>query len=183
VKTKIITISILAIVGLLFSTATAFAAPGMNLSFQASSGNSAGWVVGPGQGSASEAYLTVNTPGNSFAVITVHHFPASLPLVQPSFTSAQYASGTPRIFIYMSDGNYIFIFGDGTVECVVNGQAVATLPNGSPCSYTAFVAYEASTSTSVSAVYIVADTSQLVPYTAYITSFQYAGDCLIGACP
>jgi hypothetical protein len=177
-KTGIIAISCLAIVAMVFSTTAALAVnPPMNLSFQASAGNAAGWVVGPGS-SHSEAYLTVNTPGDSFAVIDVHHFPAALPKVEPSFTATHYLSGTPRIFIYMSDGDYAFIFPVGSgvaLEAVINGS-----PSTSITTYSGFVQHEVSQGATVGAVYIVADTSQQVPYTAYITYFQYAGVELIG---
>jgi hypothetical protein len=178
-KTKIIAISILAVIALLFSTATAFADPGMSLSFQASSGNSAGWVSGPGTGTSSEAYLTITNPaGFSFAVIAVHHFPSTLPTTStPSFTSPQYATGTPRIYIQMNDGNYIFIFGDGTAESVCSSTCTSAYGSVSVV-YPTFAAQESSAT--VSAVYIVADPSQPVPYTAYITCFQYAGVALIG---
>jgi hypothetical protein len=174
--TAAITASILTGVALavvLSTVATAAAAPAMNLSFQTSSGNSAGWVTGPGS-SSSEAYLTINNAtGFSFAVITVHHFPTALPSTTPAFVSPQYKSGTPRIFIDMADGNYVFIYGDTTVECILSGVSVY------PCSYSGF--YSTESSSSVSAVYIVADTSQAVPYTAYITCFQYNSDDLIGS--
>ena len=181
-KTKIIVISILTIVALLFSTGTAFAdsqAP-MNLSFQVSSGNSAGWVTGPGS-SSSEAFLTINTAtGFSFAVIYVHHTPAALPITEPSYSVINYASGTPRIWIYMSDGSGAFIY----PTAVFGTTNVETL--GFTCSSSGFVAYstwqtcEAGTTNTVSAVYIIADTSQAVPYTAYITCFQYNSTFLIG---
>lgn len=156
----------------------AAAHPSMNVSFQANCENAAGWVTGPG-GSSSEVYLTVISQNScssqgSFAVVYVHHTPATLPTTEPSYTPVNYHSGTPRIFVYMSDGSYAFIYpnsvyGAGNVEAVPGG----IIP------YTTWMASEASNS--VAAVYIVADTSQAIPYTAYITCFQYSDVYVIGS--
>jgi hypothetical protein len=165
------------LVGLAASTAAA--APRMSISFQASSGNSAGWVT-----HNQEAYLTINSDASdSFAVIDVHHFSTTLPTLEPSYTPVGYASGTPRIFIDMSNGNFAFIYpdsvyGTGNVEYVVYDSATQGYTT-SIVSYATFAGDESGVT--VSAVYIVADTSQPPSYTADITCFQYSGDYLIGS--
>lgn len=175
VLVSLITVTLLA---LTFSAIPAFGhgnAP-MNISFQASYGNSAGWVYGPGNSNA-EVYLTIGASSAQYgyALVNVHHFPSTLPSEEPSYTAVGYASGTPRILIGFSDGNYIFIFPDsvygaGTVEYVTSsGPSFVT--------YTALLTDEASAT--VSYVIIVADTSQAIPYTAYITDFTYNGIELI----
>lgn len=178
VKAVLMALSCLAVATLMYTMSAANAGvPPMNLSFQASAGNSAGWVTGPGS-PHSEVYLTVNTPGGSFSVVTVHHFPASLPAQEPSFTAINYASGTPRIYIQLNNTDYAFIYPSGSgvyLETIIGGHAYYSM------SYADFVTYENGQGAIVTAVFIVADTSQAVPYTAYITSFQYYGDYLIGS--
>ena len=149
--------------GLGYAAAPALAAGNapMNLSFQASSGNSASWVI-HGQ----EAQLSVNNSTSSgYAVISLHHFSSTLPTTEPSFTATNYASGTPRIVIFMSNTAVFFIYPNG----VVTGST--------PTAYATFVA--ANAGATVAGVFIVADTSQPVPYTTDVTSFQYAGVDLI----
>jgi hypothetical protein len=68
----------------------------------------------------------------------------------------------------MSDGNNLFVHPDGSAEWTGNG----------PGNYSDFLAAEGSAA--VNAVYIVADTSQGVAYTANVTAFQYNGVNLIG---
>ena len=135
-KTKLIIISMVTVIALLFSSGTAFAAAHMNISFQTSSGNSAGWVVG-GQ----ETYLSIgaSSAADGFAVIYVHHTPTDLPASEPTYSVTGYGSGTPRIFVEMSDGSYMFIYpdsvyGSGNVECVTtSGDTITTY---SACSST-----------------------------------------------
>lgn len=176
-KEKVAALSLAGILAFIFvlPIGSVFASPPMNLSFQTSSGNSAGWVTGPGS-SSSEAYLTIDSsaPG-SFAVIYVHHTPSTLPSAEPSYTPVGYASGTPRIFIFMSDGNYIFIYPDSVL-----GAGYVSSTNLGTVLYTTWASSETGSGATVTAVYIIADTSQAIPYTAYITSFQYDGVTLIG---
>ena len=72
----------------------------------------------------------------------------------------------------MSDSDLIFIYPVGSgipVETHIGGIGSYAI------NYTAFLAYEQSQGATVTSVIIVADTSQAIPYTAYITSFQYNG--------
>jgi hypothetical protein len=133
--------------------------PPMSIFFQVSAGNSAGWSV-----YGADAYLTVHSsaPG-SFAVLGVNYFNPTPPSSEPSLAATNYASGTPRIVIFMSDNNNLFIYPTG----------------GPPTNYAAWLAAETADGATVTGVYIVADTSQPVPYTTDVTSFQYNGVFLI----
>ena len=76
-----------------------------------------------------------------------------------------------------SSGAFIYpaaVFGTNNVETL--GSACSS----SGLAYSTWQTCEAGTTNTVSAVYIIADTSQAVPYTAYITAFQYNGIDLIG---
>jgi hypothetical protein len=133
---------------------------------QATAGNSAVWVK---HGQNTYAALTVNNAdAGSNALIAVSRFSSTLPTTQPSFTTTNYAAGTPRIVVMMADGNTLFIYPDGSAEWIGHG----------PITYSTFAANESAST--VSAVYIVADASQTVPYTANVTAFQYNGVNLIG---
>ncbi|MGC8618665.1 MAG: hypothetical protein ACP5UZ_08045 [Thermoplasmata archaeon] len=173
------------LLALTFATIPVFAngngSPPMNISFQASSGNSAGWVNGPGS-SNPMAYLTIgpNSAEYGYAVIVVHHFASALPDSSPYFSATNYASGTPRLVIFMSTGDYIFIFPTGSGisdELVIGGT-------GSYGTYATF--YSDESGATVTSVFIVADTSQgwsatngATPYTSDITGFFYNGVELI----
>jgi hypothetical protein len=149
------------------AVASALASPPMKLSLQASTGNSASWV---GHGHNVYASLTIGSASapDGYALIAVSRFGSTLPSTEPSFATSGYAAGTPRIVVSMSDGNNLFVHPDGSAEWTGNG----------PGNYSDFLAAEGSAA--VNAVYIVADTSQGVAYTANVTAFQYNGVNLIG---
>ncbi len=186
---KKVVVSMLAVslLALTLATVPAFAqgngSPPMNISFQASSGNSAGWVNGPGS-SDPVAYLSIgaNSAQNGYAAIVLHHFASQLPSGEPSFTATNYAAGTPRLDIFMSTGDYIFIFPSGSGipdETIIGGVGSYSV------GYSGFVTAESDAT--VTSVFIVADTSQgwssttgATPYTSDIKSFYYNGIPLIG---
>ena len=87
---------------------TASASPSPNVSFSASSdGASAGWTHG--KGSAIELTLGSDS-ASTFAVVTFHHFTATTVdrLAEPTFTTDNYAAGSPRFFLTLNDGHTLW---------------------------------------------------------------------------
>ena len=86
----------------------AAAGPSVNLSFASSNdGASAGWTAGKG----SPIDLTLGSnPSTTFAMIEFHHLPNApvSSLSEPMFATSNYASGSPRYFITLSDGNTLW---------------------------------------------------------------------------
>jgi hypothetical protein len=106
----------------LMLAAGASAAPAPNLSFGASNdGASAGWS----QGKGSAIDLTLGSSGGSFAEITLHHVDGVSvgDLTEPSFTTSNYYSGSPRYYITLDNGNTLWGYpsgGDGSMVWAIN---------------------------------------------------------------
>ncbi len=86
---------------------SAIAAPAQNLSFAASNdGASASWTHGPG----SPIQLTMGTTAGSYAMVTLHHVSSGAvsSLTAPSFVTDNYAAGSPRYYLTLSDGHSLW---------------------------------------------------------------------------
>ena len=76
------------------------------MSFSASNdGASAGWTAGKG----SAIDLTLGSSAGSYAVITLHHVRGTVGhMVATGFTTDNYAAGSPRYYITLSDGHSLW---------------------------------------------------------------------------
>lgn len=144
----------------------ALASPTPNISFYTQGASTASWLP-----NHSAVQLTVPDK-SSYAIVVFHHVSSAIPTTAPSFTAPQYASGSPRWYIQLSTGPYLFGYpGDDW-----NVNECAGVNNGTNYTYTQAIAALSncdSADASVSAVYIVADSSQPVPATDVISAIQY----------
>lgn len=151
-------------------TATpALASPTPTISFYTQGGSTAQWLP---QHSAIQ--LTVPND-SSYAIVVFHHVSSALPPSSdaPSFTAPAYNSGSPRWYIQLSGGSYLFGY-PGDAWNVDNCPGVN---DGTTFTYAgALLALGTACTSSVSAVYIVADSSQTVPATDVISAIQYNGE-------
>jgi hypothetical protein len=93
-----------ALAALTFPGAAA-ADPGSKLSFAASSdGASAGWSAGPG----SPIDLTLGSSPGTYALVSWHNPTEVSKLAEPTFTTDNYAAGSPRFFITLNDGDTLW---------------------------------------------------------------------------
>ncbi|MDA8331893.1 MAG: TasA family protein [Candidatus Dormibacteraeota bacterium] len=147
------------------------------LSFQNSSGGSAGWT--PNSDDASITLSVANSSG-AYSVVDFNDVGTSLPTAAPSFTASYYASGTPRWYIQLGPsgtGPYLFGYPEPNGTWVVNG--CSGVDSGTGFTYAEAVSEIASNcptyQNDVTSVNIVADTSAPAPYTTVLTDVQYDG--------
>ncbi|MBO0728392.1 MAG: hypothetical protein J2P57_03980 [Acidimicrobiaceae bacterium] len=150
----------------------ASASPAQNLSFNTSSdGASASWSAGKG----SPIDLTVGSNSTTtYAVIAFHHLPATEVgnLVQPAFTTDNYAAGSPRYYITLSDGNSLVGYPPNSG---LNGSGFAwAINNGN--TYSTWTAVQAAERTAtVTGTYVIADGDQSPATTDVITCLSFNG--------
>ena len=122
--------------------------------------------------------LTVGSPTDTtFAQVALAHPPAVAPLTAPTFTTDNYAAGSPRWVLEFSSGCDLFGYPSQlstTANWQVNG---ATGCGHTADQYTTYaLALAAAGSTHVTGAYIVADGDQTPGTTDTITAIQYGGE-------
>jgi hypothetical protein len=156
-------------IAVLILAVAASASPSPNISFGSSNdGASAGWS----QGKGSAIDLELGTSAVSFAEITFHHVdgvPVS-DLTEPSFTTDNYAAGSPRYFITLSDGNTLWGYPPNSN---LNGpDFVWAVDNGN--TYESWSAVEASEgSATVTGAFVIADADQAAGTVDQITGLTF----------
>lgn len=156
--------------GVGLATATAGSAATTNVSFSSSAGNSAHWSADHTAlvFDMNNATAPKGQGGFGYAIAYLHNTPSTLPATAPTFAATGFAAGTPRLVIFMSNGDTVFGYPNGTFE--INSSAT----------YVDWVTVlSTEDSHTVSSVYVVADASQAVPYEATVTSLQYAGNTYV----
>ena len=150
------------------AAAAASASPAPNVSFSASNdGASAGWTAGKG----SAIDLTLGSSGGSYAVITLHHVDGTVSSVdEPSFTTDNYAAGSPRYYVTLSDGHSLWGYPSASG---LNGSDMAwAVDNGNTYeSWTAVQSQEGSAE--VSGAWVIADAGQQAGTTDEITGLSF----------
>lgn len=151
---------------------TASASPSPSLSFGASSdGASAGWSSGKG----SPIELTLGSSQGSFAEIELHHVQGSAVagLQEPVFATNNYAAGSPRFFITLSDGKTLWGY---PPQSGVNGSAFGwAIDNGNTYqSWTAIQSAEGAAT--VTGSFVIADADQSAGTVDTITGLNFAGN-------
>lgn len=154
-----------AVIGL--SAGPALASPALNVSFSSSAGSTAHWLP-----KHSGILLSVaGNPSTAYAVASLHHFDHSaLPTEEPSFSATGYAAGTPRLVIVMNDGAVIFGYSIGGSMLWEPHASGLPMYTSDWAAVTSFYA-----SDGVSQVFIVADGSQPLPYSATVSNIEYGG--------
>jgi hypothetical protein len=144
--------------------ASAGSNPGQNLSFSASSdGASAHWS----SGTDSPIDLTIGTTAGSYAMITLHHLSGALPSTAPSFSTSNYNSGSPRWYITLSNGDYLFGYPSLGNVWETHGQHAGY-------TYTTYAGAEAAEQgTTVTGAFVVADADQAPGTLDVITSLTF----------
>lgn len=152
----------------------ALASPPPTISFYTQGASTAQWLP-----NHSAIQLTVPN-ASSYAIVVFHHVSSTLPEEAPSFVASTYASGSPRWYIQLSDGPYLF--GYPTDPATWNVDGCPNWNSGTPLSYEEAIAALGTCGAptgSVFAVYIVADSSQLSLTTTSATDvlslIQYNG--------
>jgi hypothetical protein len=147
------------------------ASPAPTLSFSAShDGASAGWS----QGRGSPIELKLGDSAGTFAVINLHHDHgiAVGDLSAPSFTTSEYAAGSPRFYITLSDGNSLW--GYPSQSGLNDGNFAWTINNGN--TYTSWAGVQATEgNATVTAAYVIADADQAAGTTDEITGLSFGG--------
>ena len=161
--------------GVGLATAAAGSAATTNISFKSSAGNGAHWnadhtalVLVMNNANASPGQGGVN---GGYAIAFLHGTPSALPGSEPTFNATNYASGTPRMDIFLSNGEYFFVYPDRTWQF---NNSTGTVDSGSSADWSTKAVADADSQT-VTQVFIVADASQPVPYTSTVDSVVYAG--------
>lgn len=166
------------------AASSAFASAYGNLSFFTGGGGSAAWAGAPNKHSAVQ--LSAPSAGD-FAGIALNRFSPTAPADAPSFTTSNYAAGSPRLVIEFAGGADLFGY-----PSQFNAQwEVAHCANVAPNNYTnyatALADLQAGTQTDagscggdVTGVFVVADRSGGNPETDSITSLVYGGTSYIG---
>lgn len=162
--------------GVGLATATAGSAATTNVSFSATAGNSVHWNADHTALVFSLTNGTANARqgGGGYANAFLHNTPSELPTTEPSFDGTGIASGTPRLDIFLADGSYFFVYNDGSFQ-YNDGALTQSCWAGSACKADWTALQSQLTSATVSQVYLVADASQALPYTATVTSLDYNG--------
>lgn len=137
------------------------------LSFYVQGGATAQWLP-----NHSAIQLTLPN-SSSYAVVEFHKVSSVLPTVAPNFATTQYGSGSPRWYIQLSSGAYLFGYPSPASYWAV--EACSSVSANSSFTYAEAVAAITGTNCAgtVTAVYIVADSSQGVPATDVLSSIQY----------
>ena len=161
---------------LLGTTGTAFASTSpnaaQNLSFSASSdGASAQWSAAKG----SPIDLTMGTTSGSYAMITLHHLPGTpvSTLAEPTFTTNNYAAGSPRYYITLSNGDTLWGY---PPNAGLNGTGFAwAINNGN--TYQSWAGVQAAEPTAhVTGAYVIADADQAPGTMDVITNLVFGNN-------
>lgn len=144
----------------------ASADPGPNLSFGSSNdGAFAGWSNGKG----SAIDLTIGSSSGSFAEARLHqvHGTAVSTLSEPTFSTTNYAAGSPRFFITLSNGDTLWGY-----PGVNNGDFGWAINNGN--TYMSWSAVQtAEAGATVTDAYVIADADQAAGTTDEITGLTF----------
>jgi hypothetical protein len=148
------------------SAASAGPDAAQNVSFSASSdGASAHWASGTG----SPIDLTIGTTGGSFAMVTLHHLSGPMPATAPTFATSDYNSGSPRWYITLSNGDYLFGYPS-------LGDVWETHGPHAGYTYTTYAGAEAAEGTAnVTGAFVVADADQSPGTLDVITDLTFGG--------
>lgn len=168
--------------GVGLATATAGSAATTNISFSSSAGNSAHWNA-----DHTALVFTMNNAsapkgqgGYGYAIAYLHGTPSKLApdMPAPTMTATNFAAGTPRLDICLTDGSGGCVFGyptaSGTMTWESNSLMSPSVPYGSSWSDVVAAVGERDVT-----VFVVADGSQTVPYTATVTSLEYNGSTYV----
>jgi len=144
----------------------------VQLTFSASKdGASAGWSHGKG----SPIDLTLGTSAGSFAEIVLHHlggFPVNM-IPEPQFTTSNYASGSPRYYITLSNGDTLW--GYPPQAGVSSGSTFAwAVNNGNTYESWGDVQQTEGTET-VTGAFVIADADQAAGTVDQITGLSFGG--------
>lgn len=153
----------------LLLAAGASADPAPTVTFSSSDdGASAGWT----QGKGSAIDLTLGSSPGTFAVVRLHHVHGTAvdSLSEPSFSTNDYAAGSPRYFIELSNGDSLWGY---PPDSGLNGSDFAwAIDNGN--TYMSWAAVqEAESGATVTAAYVVADADQAAGTTDEITGLTF----------
>jgi hypothetical protein len=126
------------------------------LTFDASDDASAGWSGDPG--SAIDLTLGSDIP-NTFAEITLHNFEglALSDLAEPTFTTDNYAAGSPRYYVTLSNGDSLWGYPPNSG---LNGSDFAWAINNANSYESWSDAQSAEPGATVTGVYVIADGDQ-----------------------
>ncbi len=160
---------------------SAFGSTGLtNDSAVGTDGSSAGWECKPGGPIA----LTAGSDPGTYGAISITDAGGAInAIAEPTFAATNYATGTPRYVIDLSDGNTLFGYPPSSG---LNGSAMAweefTTNPGVYVPWGQVVAVEGTAT--VEDAYVVADASQPTPYTSEITNLTFNGmNYNPGTCP
>ncbi|MGH7687145.1 MAG: hypothetical protein ACREN2_10065 [Candidatus Dormibacteria bacterium] len=150
----------------------------VSVSFASDTTSSAGWC---GHGHSAICLTIGSGPSSSvFAAVVLHHISSSLPSTSPTFTTDNYNSGSPRWYIPLTGGAYLFGYPSNPH---LNGNDFAWSVNNCPpvnsntyMGYSdAVAAVNSSCPGSVTGAEIIADGDQAAGTTDTITGLQYGG--------
>ena len=155
----------------LMIAASASATPPPKLSFASSSdGASAGWS----RGHNSPIELTLGSTSGSFAEITLDRVAGTAvsSLSGPSFATDNYAAGSPRFYITLSDGKSLWGYPS---NAGLNGSDMAwAIDNGN--TYMSWADVQAAEgSATVTGAYVIADADQTDGTVDSITGLTFGG--------
>lgn len=166
------------------AASSAFASAYGNLSFFAGGGGSAGWTGAPNKHSAVQ--LSAPSAGD-FAGIALNRFSPAAPADAPSFTTSNYAAGSPRLVIEFAGGADLFGYPSQFNSQWEVANCAGVAPNDYTDYATALADRQAGKQTdnsscagNVTGVFVVADGSGGNPETDTITSLVYGGTSYIG---
>jgi hypothetical protein len=153
----------------------ASARPSANVSFSASDdGASASWSNGKG----SAIDLTLGSdPGSTYAAIVFHHLPASAVAAtgEPQFATDNYAAGSPRFFVRLSDGNTLWGYPSNANLGSSAPQLMWAINNGNTYLSWSDVQLSAEAAATVTGADIIADGDQAAGTTDSITDLSFNG--------
>jgi hypothetical protein len=162
--------------GLGLATPTAGSAAATNISFSSTAANSAHWNADH----TALVFTLTNGTANArqglggYALAYLHNTPRALPTSEPSLSGDNIASGTPRLDIFLADGSYFFVYNDGSFQYNNGGALSENCWGGSACQAD-WTTLADEINANVSSVYVIADGSQTMPYTATVNSLVYSG--------
>lgn len=159
----------------LFVVTSASASPSPNVSFSASNdGASAHWSNG--KGSAIDLTLGSDS-ASTFAVVVFHHLPASAvsATTEPTFSTDNYAAGSPRFFVTLSDGNTLWGYPSNSGLGSTGSQLMWALNNGNTYQSWSEVQSSAEAAATVTGADIIADGDQAPGTTDSITDLSFDG--------
>lgn len=143
--------------------AGAASASTQNVSFAGGYGGSAHWSKNIG----SPIVMTIGSSQSTRAVIELHGVAGDLPAAAPTFNTDSYKAGSPRWYITLSNGDYLF----GYPEL---GDVWET--HGSVAGYTNWAGVQAAEAgAQVTGVFVVADADQAPGTVDTVTGLTYNG--------